>query len=198
MRVDPFSRKGLLSFLERRGRGRRDAMSGGAGIKRPSRRGPDRLRHPNEIGPGVYDIHSPRVPDAKEMAGHPREALGVITPHQLWVNPDCGLKTGRFEEVVPSLRNMVAAARQLREETGLRASRIARNWASAPRRSGRAQPSPANASARGPSGSPHEAAAAAALTRQIWPAALVERVSRSWRRQTRTPRSPVSYTRSGA
>jgi 5-methyltetrahydropteroyltriglutamate--homocysteine methyltransferase len=75
------------------------------------------VRYPNEIGPGVYDIHSPRVPDAQEMAGHLRQALGVISPEQLWVNPDCGLKTRRFEEVVPTLRNMVAAARQVREET---------------------------------------------------------------------------------
>ena len=78
------------------------------------------FRYPNEIGPGVYDIHSPRVPAPGEIAAHLRQALGVIAAQQLWVNPDCGLKTRRFEEVVPSLRNMVAAARDLRAEIGER------------------------------------------------------------------------------
>ena len=76
------------------------------------------FRYPNEIGPGVYDIHSPRVPAADEMEGQLRQALGCISPEQLWVNPDCGLKTRRFEEVEPSLRHMVEAARHVRSELG--------------------------------------------------------------------------------
>jgi 5-methyltetrahydropteroyltriglutamate--homocysteine methyltransferase len=69
-----------------------------------------------EIGLGVYDIHSPRVPPVEEIAGLLHEASGVVDAERLWVNPDCGLKTRRYEEVEPSLRNMVEAARQLREE----------------------------------------------------------------------------------
>ena len=69
-----------------------------------------------EVGPGVYDIHSPRVPTAEEMAELLRLAAEVLDPEQLWVNPDCGLKTRAYEETVPALRNMVQAARQLREE----------------------------------------------------------------------------------
>ena len=75
-----------------------------------------RTGYANEVGPGVYDIHSPRVPPAEEMAELLRAAGGVLDPGQLWVNPDCGLKTRRYEEVEPALRNMVDAARQLREE----------------------------------------------------------------------------------
>jgi 5-methyltetrahydropteroyltriglutamate--homocysteine methyltransferase len=70
----------------------------------------------NEIGPGLYDIHSPRVPSTSEMTDLLRRAAEVLQPEQLWVDPDCGLKTRRYEEVEPSLRNMVAAAKQLREE----------------------------------------------------------------------------------
>jgi len=69
-----------------------------------------------EVGPGVWDIHSPRVPAAEEMASLLREAARVLDPEQLWVNPDCGLKTRGYEETEASLRNMVDAARQLREE----------------------------------------------------------------------------------
>jgi 5-methyltetrahydropteroyltriglutamate--homocysteine methyltransferase len=72
--------------------------------------------YPREVGLGVYDIHSPRVPSVEEMADLLREATGVLEPEQLWVNPDCGLKTRGYEEVEPSLRNMVDAAKQLREE----------------------------------------------------------------------------------
>ncbi len=74
------------------------------------------FHYPNEIGPGVYDIHSPRVPSSEEMAGELRAALACLAEGQLWVNPDCGLKTRRYEEVVPALRNMVEAARSLRLE----------------------------------------------------------------------------------
>ncbi|EKF19389.1 5-methyltetrahydropteroyltriglutamate--homocysteine S-methyltransferase [Nitratireductor pacificus pht-3B] len=72
------------------------------------------FRYPNEIGPGVFDIHSPRVPDAVEMANLLTLARERIADEQLWVNPDCGLKTRKWEEVRPALVNMVAAARQLR------------------------------------------------------------------------------------
>jgi 5-methyltetrahydropteroyltriglutamate--homocysteine methyltransferase len=71
-------------------------------------------RYPNGVGPGVYDIHSPRVPTRAEMVALLRKALAVLAPEQLWVNPDCGLKTRRWEEVRPALREMVAAAREIR------------------------------------------------------------------------------------
>ncbi len=67
------------------------------------------------IGPGVYDVHSARVPDAGEMAERLKNAARVLGAEHLWVNPDCGLKTRGDAEVWPSLRNMVDAARQLRE-----------------------------------------------------------------------------------
>ncbi|WP_271411122.1 5-methyltetrahydropteroyltriglutamate--homocysteine S-methyltransferase [Pseudomonas sp. Q1-7] len=72
--------------------------------------------YPNEIGPGVYDIHSPRVPDSGEMAKLLRKAAGRIPAERLWVNPDCGLKTRAWPETEAALVNMVAAARQLRVE----------------------------------------------------------------------------------
>jgi 5-methyltetrahydropteroyltriglutamate--homocysteine methyltransferase len=72
--------------------------------------------YPNEIGPGVYDIHSPRVPDAQEMLGLLRKAREVIPDERLWVNPDCGLKTRGWEETRGALRHMVEAARALRRE----------------------------------------------------------------------------------
>jgi len=72
-------------------------------------------KYPNEIGPGVYDIHSPRVPEITEMTDLLSLARQRLTDEQIWVNPDCGLKTRRWEEVRPALINMVAAARQLRE-----------------------------------------------------------------------------------
>jgi 5-methyltetrahydropteroyltriglutamate--homocysteine methyltransferase len=68
-----------------------------------------------EIGLGVYDIHSPRVPPPDEMATLLTEALEAVGPTRLWVNPDCGLKTRDYPEVLASLRNMVAAARTVRE-----------------------------------------------------------------------------------
>jgi 5-methyltetrahydropteroyltriglutamate--homocysteine methyltransferase len=74
--------------------------------------------YPNEIGPGVYDIHSPRVPSLEEMESLLRRALEVLSPQQLWVNPDCGLKTRRWEEVRPALTAMVEAARKLRAAVG--------------------------------------------------------------------------------
>jgi 5-methyltetrahydropteroyltriglutamate--homocysteine methyltransferase len=69
-----------------------------------------------DIAPGVYDIHSPRVPSEDEMAEMLRGAADALPRERLWVAPDCGLKTRRWAEIDPSLRNMVAAAKQLREE----------------------------------------------------------------------------------
>jgi len=72
--------------------------------------------YPNDIGPGVYDIHSPRVPDASEMANLLRKAAQRIPAERLWVNPDCGLKTRGWPETEAALIHMVTAARQLRAE----------------------------------------------------------------------------------
>ena len=74
------------------------------------------FEYPNEIGPGVYDIHSPRVPDTAEMVKLMRKAVRRIPAERLWVNPDCGLKTRGWPETEAALVNMVAAARQLRRE----------------------------------------------------------------------------------
>ncbi|KKC06525.1 5-methyltetrahydropteroyltriglutamate--homocysteine S-methyltransferase [Mycobacterium nebraskense] len=68
----------------------------------------------NSVGPGVYDIHSPRVPSTGEMAESLRAALRAVPAERLWVNPDCGLKTRNADEVTASLRNMVAAAQEVR------------------------------------------------------------------------------------
>ncbi len=68
----------------------------------------------NSVGPGVYDIHSPRVPTAAEMATSLRRALDAVPAERLWVNPDCGLKTRKTDEVTESLRHMVQAARLVR------------------------------------------------------------------------------------
>ncbi|MBK5533503.1 5-methyltetrahydropteroyltriglutamate--homocysteine S-methyltransferase [Pseudomonas sp. TH08] len=72
--------------------------------------------YPNEIGPGVYDIHSPRIPDASEMANLLRKASKRIPAERLWVNPDCGLKTRGWPETEAALVHMVTAARQLRSQ----------------------------------------------------------------------------------
>jgi 5-methyltetrahydropteroyltriglutamate--homocysteine methyltransferase len=76
----------------------------------------ERTGYQQEIGPGVYDIHSPRVPPAEEMAELLQAAANVLRPGQLWVNPDCGLKTRAWPETEAALRNMVDAARQAREQ----------------------------------------------------------------------------------
>ncbi|WP_316752228.1 5-methyltetrahydropteroyltriglutamate--homocysteine S-methyltransferase [Pedobacter gandavensis] len=73
------------------------------------------FKYPNEIGPGVYDIHSPRVPSKEEMVFLLEKARAVIPAAQLWVNPDCGLKTRHWEETKKALIEMVAAAKVLRE-----------------------------------------------------------------------------------
>ncbi|WP_249676994.1 5-methyltetrahydropteroyltriglutamate--homocysteine S-methyltransferase [Pseudomonas abieticivorans] len=72
--------------------------------------------YPNDIGPGVYDIHSPRVPDTAEMVKLMSKAVQRIPSERLWVNPDCGLKTRGWAETEAALVNMVAAARQLRSQ----------------------------------------------------------------------------------
>ncbi|PYB94960.1 5-methyltetrahydropteroyltriglutamate--homocysteine S-methyltransferase [Pseudomonas koreensis] len=72
--------------------------------------------YPNDIGPGVYDIHSPRIPDVTEMVGLLRKAAQRIPVERLWVNPDCGLKTRGWPETEAALVHMVSAARQLRKE----------------------------------------------------------------------------------
>ena len=78
----------------------------------------------NSVGPGVYDIHSPRVPSAGEMAESLRAALQALPAERLWVNPDCGLKTRKTDEVTASLQNMVAAAQEVRRgRLGRRLSR---------------------------------------------------------------------------
>jgi 5-methyltetrahydropteroyltriglutamate--homocysteine methyltransferase len=72
------------------------------------------FKYPNEIGPGVWDIHSPRVPEAGEMLQLINAAVRVLPKERLWMNPDCGLKTRRWEEVKAALTNLVSAARQAR------------------------------------------------------------------------------------
>jgi 5-methyltetrahydropteroyltriglutamate--homocysteine methyltransferase len=74
------------------------------------------FQYPSEIGPGIYDIHSPRVPTVEEMLALLRKACQVLAPGQLWVNPDCGLKTRGWPEVRQALENMVAAAQLARLE----------------------------------------------------------------------------------
>lgn len=75
-----------------------------------------RFNYPNDIGPGVYDIHSPRVPGVDEIVDLLKKAVQVIPQEQLWVNPDCGLKTRAWKETEESLIRMVQAARQMREQ----------------------------------------------------------------------------------
>ncbi|HYF37238.1 MAG TPA: 5-methyltetrahydropteroyltriglutamate--homocysteine S-methyltransferase, partial [Prosthecobacter sp.] len=72
------------------------------------------FHYPNEIGPGVYDIHSPRIPSVESMVHLLEKAAAVLPSENLWVNPDCGLKTRQWSEVIPALKNMVEAARVLR------------------------------------------------------------------------------------
>jgi 5-methyltetrahydropteroyltriglutamate--homocysteine methyltransferase len=74
------------------------------------------FRYPNEIGPGVYDIHSPRVPSVDEIVRLMRKAAAVVPSENLWINPDCGLKTRGWPETEAALSNMVTAAKLLRQE----------------------------------------------------------------------------------
>jgi len=73
------------------------------------------FEYPNEIGPGVYDIHSPRVPSREEMISLLTKAADLLPAQNLWVNPDCGLKTRKWPETKVALQNMVAAAKEVRE-----------------------------------------------------------------------------------
>ncbi len=75
----------------------------------------DDFKYPNEIGPGVYDIHSPNIPSEQHIVDLMKKAAARIPAERLWVNPDCGLKTRQWAEVIPALRNMVAAAKTLRK-----------------------------------------------------------------------------------
>src|SRR6202000_1683925 len=75
------------------------------------------FKYPNEIGPGVYDIHSPRVPSATEMVALMEKARAVVPKEQLWINPDCGLKTRGWDETKAALTEMVSAAKTLRQQT---------------------------------------------------------------------------------
>jgi 5-methyltetrahydropteroyltriglutamate--homocysteine methyltransferase len=74
------------------------------------------FKYPNEIGPGVYDIHSPRVPTSKEMEDLLKKALDVLKPEQIWVNPDCGLKTRDWPETKAALQLMVEATKAVRAQ----------------------------------------------------------------------------------
>ncbi|MDR1662117.1 MAG: 5-methyltetrahydropteroyltriglutamate--homocysteine S-methyltransferase [Azoarcus sp.] len=74
----------------------------------------ENFQYPNEIGPGVYDIHSPNIPAQEHIVQLMKKAAERIPARRLWVNPDCGLKTRQWTEVIPALTNMVAAAKTLR------------------------------------------------------------------------------------
>ena len=76
----------------------------------------DSFKYPNEIGPGVYDIHSPNIPTQEHIVSLMQKAAQKIPAERLWVNPDCGLKTRQWSEVTPALTNMVAAAKTLRSQ----------------------------------------------------------------------------------
>lgn len=79
----------------------------------------DRFQYPNEIGPGVYDIHSPNIPSVDSIIDLMKKAAQRIPVERLWVNPDCGLKTRNWEEVKPALRNMIAASRYLANQLNI-------------------------------------------------------------------------------
>jgi 5-methyltetrahydropteroyltriglutamate--homocysteine methyltransferase len=72
------------------------------------------FEYPNQIGPGVYDIHSPNVPSEQQIIALMQKAAERLPLARLWVNPDCGLKTRSWAEVLPALQNMVSAAKKLR------------------------------------------------------------------------------------
>ena len=74
------------------------------------------FQYPNEIGPGVYDIHSPRVPSTEEMVSLLLKAAELLPAQHLWVNPDCGLKTRKWPETKAALQHMVAAAKEARKQ----------------------------------------------------------------------------------
>lgn len=78
----------------------------------------EKFNYDHGIGPGVYDIHSPRVPSVEEMLEIAERAVKVLNKNLIWINPDCGLKTRNWEEVIPSLQNMVKVAKIMREKYG--------------------------------------------------------------------------------
>jgi 5-methyltetrahydropteroyltriglutamate--homocysteine methyltransferase len=78
----------------------------------------DHFKYPNAIGPGVYDIHSPNIPTEQHMVDLMKKAAERVPAERLWVNPDCGLKTRQWNEVIPALTNMVSAAKTLRATVG--------------------------------------------------------------------------------
>ncbi len=78
----------------------------------------EHFNYPNGIGPGVYDIHSPNIPSERHIVALMRKAAERIPAERLWVNPDCGLKTRQWPEVIPALTQMVAAAKTLRATLG--------------------------------------------------------------------------------
>ena len=74
-----------------------------------------KIGYTHEIGPGVYDIHSPRIPSVEEIKNQIKALLEVLPKEQLWINPDCGLKTRKWEEIKPSLKNIVEATQSIRQ-----------------------------------------------------------------------------------
>ncbi len=82
----------------------------------------EEIDYPNDIGPGVFDIHSPNIPSTESITQLVDRASQSISPHHLWVNPDCGLKTRSWDEVIPALSNMVKAANQLRQKAAVSAA----------------------------------------------------------------------------
>ena len=76
------------------------------------------FEYPSEVGPGLYDIHSPRIPDTDEMVRLIQRAVIVVPKERIWINPDCGLKTRRWDEVIPALKHMAEAAKIMRREFG--------------------------------------------------------------------------------
>ncbi|WP_320055953.1 5-methyltetrahydropteroyltriglutamate--homocysteine S-methyltransferase [Desulfuromonas thiophila] len=82
-----------------------------------------RFDYPNDIGPGIYDIHSPRVPSVAEMVALIRQALEVVPAQRLWINPDCGLKTRQWPETLAALRNLVEAAGLVRSDMVVNSAR---------------------------------------------------------------------------
>jgi 5-methyltetrahydropteroyltriglutamate--homocysteine methyltransferase len=75
--------------------------------------------YPAAVGPGVYDVHAPRVPTTEDMVALLEQATATLPAERLWVNPDCGLKTREEAQVAPALANMVRAARRVREHVGV-------------------------------------------------------------------------------
>jgi 5-methyltetrahydropteroyltriglutamate--homocysteine methyltransferase len=78
----------------------------------------EQYQYPREIGPGIYDIHSPNIPSQGEMEALISKAAQVVPIERLWINPDCGLKTRQWDEVIPALRNMTGAAQIVRQQQG--------------------------------------------------------------------------------